>query len=162
MSRRTSIRIREESFNGAGPLAGFKLNAPDRHNSRGRSDEIDYSFAADFDPGEKFSFICDLDKDGNNFILDFRRVLFDADEDRCGVVTVSFSNGISLSQTLKGQVLGKESYTFDQKEESDNSTPLDEVAREVQERAIRRDGGGQGGLGAGPGRGPAPGRSRHL
>jgi len=86
----------------ASPLSAT-LIAPDELDDGVRSDVIQYSFGG-FEAGEFFRFRADVDPDpSSNVILDFRSVLFNNGALPNAVVTVQFSNGFTLTDTLADQ-----------------------------------------------------------
>ncbi len=95
-------------------ITSFTLNTPDSSFSGGvRDDLIDYSLTG-FDSGEFFHFRGDVDPDSFDTGIDFRTVLFNNGAALNSVITVFFSNGQNLSQTLPDGSASLTSYVFNQ------------------------------------------------
>lgn len=99
----------QSAFTDTGALLSFTVNSPDLANDQVGSDALDYIFAG-FDPGDAFQFEADVDPDVGNVVQDYRRILFPNAE-----LTVSFSDGNSLSQTLAPADTGLAGYRFAQR-----------------------------------------------
>ncbi len=98
----------QSAFSDAGVTLSFTLNSPDLNNDQIGSDAIDYVFSG-FDPGDIFQFEADVDPDSGSVVQDYRQILFPGAE-----LTVSFSDGNSLSQTLAPANTGLAGYSFAQ------------------------------------------------
>lgn len=94
---------------------GFTRLSPDNNDSGAiRADFLQYTFTG-FDPGESFIFSGDIDDDNVDSTEDYRVVLFNnGDAVPNSVLTVNFSNGASLSQSLSDQPPGLQAYSFSQ------------------------------------------------
>jgi|GEM_PF-6820177 len=93
----------------SGSTLEFTPNSPDLVNDDDKMIEtVDYDFSG-FDPGDIFRFEADVDPDVGPSppTLDYRKILFPN-----AVVTVEFSNGATLSQTLAPVDTGKATYQF--------------------------------------------------
>ncbi len=87
----------------------FALTNPDYANDQVGSNAIDYIFGG-FDPGDAFQFEADVDPDVGNVVQDYRTILFPN-----ALLTVSFSDGNSLSQNLAPADTGLAGYRFSQR-----------------------------------------------
>ncbi len=96
------------AFNDPGLDLGFTLNSPETINDQIGTDVIDYVFTG-FNPGDIFQFEADVDPDSGNVVQDYRDILFPT-----AVVTVSFSEGGSLTQTLAPPSTSMSSFRFAQ------------------------------------------------
>ena len=104
-------------FSDSGDVLSFSPTAPDLINDGVGADEIDYDFTG-FDPGDIFQFEADVDPDTASIVQDYRQILFpDA------VLTVGFSNGETLAQTLNPADTGLDSYVFTQTAHLQRTTP---------------------------------------
>jgi hypothetical protein len=104
----------DSAFNIIDSGTGFTLISPDTDSTGGlRDDNLSFLFT-DFQPGEVFEFSGDLDPDSFNFVEDLRTVMFNNGVGTPNsVVTVGFSNSLSLSFTFPDIVFG-ETYSFSQ------------------------------------------------
>ena len=98
----------QSAFNDTGATLSFTLNDPDFINDHVGDGLIDYIFSG-FDPGDAFQFEADVDPHVGNVVQDYRNILFPN-----AVVTVSFSDGNSLSQSLAPADIGLAGYRFGQ------------------------------------------------
>ena len=98
----------QSAFNDTGAALSFTLNNPDFTNDHVGDGLIDYVFFG-FDPGDTFQFEADVDPHVGNIVQDYRNILFPN-----ALVTVSFSDGNSLSQSLAPADTGLAGYRFDQ------------------------------------------------
>ena len=102
--------VRSQSiFNDSGAVLSFTLNNPDYVNDHVGDGIIDYIFAG-FDPGDAFQFEADVDPHVGNVVQDYREILFPN-----ALLTVSFSDGNSLSQNLAPADVGLAGYRFSQR-----------------------------------------------
>lgn len=90
-----------------GDILSATLNAPDFNNNNVGTDFLDYDFLG-FDPGDAWQFEVDVDPDAGPVVQDYRQIIFPT-----GVVEVTFSNGVMLSQTLDA-LPNADSYVFSQ------------------------------------------------
>ena len=96
----------QSAFNDPSNDLTFTLHTPEPGNDGTDSEEIDYDFIG-FDPGDIFQFEADVDPDGTQIVHDYRESLFPN-----AVLTVGFSNGQTLSQTLNPENTNLSGYTF--------------------------------------------------
>ena len=98
------------------PPGVFSANlvTPDANSGGGaRSNIVTYDPFVGFDPGETFQFGADVDKDHSDSVENYKTVLFNNGVHPNSVITVTFSGGTILSQTLPDEGI-KSSYTFSQ------------------------------------------------
>ena len=98
----------QSAFNDTGAVLSFTLNNPDFTNDHVGDGLIDYVFSG-FDPGDAFQFEADVDPHVGNVVQDYRQILFPN-----ALVTVSFSDGNSLSQSLAPADIDLAGYRFGQ------------------------------------------------
>lgn len=116
---------RSESFS-AGAAISSTLVGPDSNNFGGlRADSVGYSFTG-FDASEFFQFQADLDIDGSDSTEDFTTVFFNNGANANSVITVSFSDGTVLSQTIPENPSASDAneYTFAQSQVVPEPTTL--------------------------------------
>lgn len=78
----------------------FTLNTPDAVNNLLDSDNINIDFTSGFNPAAVFQFDADVDFDATSDLSDFTSVFFNNSAAPNSVISVSFSDGSVLSQTL--------------------------------------------------------------
>lgn len=100
----------------AGGTANLIIGDTANSGARTTSFQIDYT---GFDPGEFASNNTDVDI--GNITLDYRNTFFNNGAEPNSVITVDFSDGQTLSQTVADQTAGQSSYTFSQ---SANPVPV--------------------------------------
>lgn len=92
------------------------LNSPDLINDNSGPDLIDYDFAG-FDAGDIFRFEADVDPDSGAVVQDYRQILFPT-----SMLSVTFSNGATLSEILNPSSATQAGYTFSQVQVSEPAT----------------------------------------
>jgi MYXO-CTERM domain-containing protein len=75
------------------------LISPDDPDDNVRSDRLEYSFSG-FDSGESFEVQVDIDEDNKNTVEDFRTIFYNNDGVPNSDITVTFSGGDVLTQTV--------------------------------------------------------------
>ena len=98
----------QSAFTDTGATLNFTLNNPDFTNDHVGDGLIDYVFSG-FDPGDAFQFEADVDPHVGDIVQGYRNILFPN-----ALVTVSFSDGNSLSQNLAPADTGLAGYRFGQ------------------------------------------------
>lgn len=98
---------------------GEILLTPDRLNDSVRSDIISWTFTG-IPAGADFTFQADVDDDTiGNAVEDFRTVFFNNGAASNSTITVAFSNGNILSQTIPDQSPGLDTYSFSEMQSGD-------------------------------------------
>lgn len=98
---------------GATGIAFTRLSPDNIDSGSARADFVQYSFTG-FDAGETFQFDVDVDIDSANTTEDYRVILFNNGTAPNAQLTVNFSNGGVLTQTLEDQSPNATSFTFSQ------------------------------------------------
>lgn len=98
----------ENAFTDTADTLTFTRISGDLNNDNSGVDLLDYDFAG-FDIGDVFQFEVDIDPDSGAAVQDYREVLFPE-----ALLTVTFSTGDILSQTLNPANTDLNGYTFTQ------------------------------------------------
>lgn len=81
-------------------VGGYTLLSPDSNSGGGARSNVDHVTFTGFDPNEYFQFGTDIDIDNSDTGEDYRTVMFNNGSNPNAVLTVKFSNGETLTQTL--------------------------------------------------------------